>query len=50
MREEEDVLEALKSLGYSQNEARDAIKQLDPEIVGASTRIKEALRLLGGRN
>lgn len=50
IRDEEDVLEALKSLGYSQNEARDALKKISNEIVGANARIKEALRLLGGRN
>lgn len=42
-----DTLEALKSLGYSTNEARDAIKQVPKEIVGANERLKEALRLLG---
>lgn len=50
IRDEEDVLEALKSLGYSQNEARDALKKISNETVGANARIKEALRLLGGRN
>lgn len=43
-----DTLEALKSLGYSQNEAREALKK-----VGSSTdtnsKIREALKILGGR-
>jgi Holliday junction DNA helicase RuvA len=50
IRDEEDVLEALKSLGYSQNEARDALKKISNETKGANARIKEALRILGGRN
>ena len=46
LRDESDMLEALKSLGYSQNEARDALKQVPPTTVGTNARIKEALRLL----
>ena len=49
LREEGDILEALKSLGYSQNEARDALKQVSVEIEGTNARIKEALRLLSNR-
>ncbi|MEK7569458.1 MAG: Holliday junction branch migration protein RuvA [Patescibacteria group bacterium] len=43
-----DALEALKSLGYSQSEAREALKK----VSGASdtnAKIKEALKILGGR-
>ncbi len=47
LREEGDILEALKSLGYSQNEARDAMKQVSSSIEGTNGRIKEALRILG---
>jgi len=47
IREEEDILEALKSLGYSQNEARDALKQISNDTKGANARIKEALKILG---
>lgn len=49
LRAESDVVEALKSLGYSQNEARDVLKQVPSEIVGTNARIKEALRILGGK-
>lgn len=49
LREEGDILEALKSLGYSQNEARDALNQISVETEGANARIKEALRILSGR-
>ena len=47
LREESDILEALKSLGYSQNEARNAIKQVPSAIIGTNARIKEALKMLG---
>lgn len=48
LREEGDILEALKSLGYSQNEARDSLKQVPASIEGTNARIKEALRILSG--
>lgn len=48
LREEGDLLEALKSLGYSQNESRDALKKVQSEIQGTNARIKEALRILSG--
>ncbi|MBP7804961.1 MAG: Holliday junction branch migration protein RuvA [Candidatus Pacebacteria bacterium] len=47
LRAESDVVEALKSLGYSQNEARDALKEVPSEIAGTNARIKEALKILG---
>jgi Holliday junction DNA helicase RuvA len=49
LRAESDVIEALKALGYSQNEARDALKAVADEHVGANARIKEALKILGGK-
>lgn len=49
LRDESDILEALKSLGYSQNEARDALKQVPPTTLGTNARIKEALQILGKR-
>ena len=44
-----DVLEALKSLGYSQNEAREALKKVSPEA-NTNTKIREALKILGGKS
>ncbi len=44
--QEVDILEALKSLGYSQNEARDALKKISGEM-DLNTKIKEALKILG---
>jgi Holliday junction DNA helicase RuvA len=41
---DEDVLEALVSLGYSTQQAREALKALPPEITDQAERIKAALR------
>lgn len=49
LRGESDIVEALKSLGYSQNEARDVLKQIPHSIEGTNARIKEALKILGGK-
>ncbi|MEO7597162.1 MAG: Holliday junction branch migration protein RuvA [Candidatus Paceibacterota bacterium] len=43
-----DALEALKALGYSQSEARDALKKV-PADIDTNKKIKEALKILGGR-
>lgn len=42
-----DVLEALKALGYSHSEARDAVKNISDEVVGVNERIKAALKNIG---
>jgi len=47
LKEEVDALEALKSLGYSHSEAREALKAVAREITGTSDRVKQALKLLG---
>src|SRR3989338_9114616 len=47
LKEEVDALEALKALGYSHEEAREALKKVDGGIVGTNARIKAALKLLG---
>jgi Holliday junction DNA helicase RuvA len=46
LKEEEDVLRALRTLGYSYSEAREAIKQLPSNITGTQERVKEALKIL----
>ncbi|MDO8659152.1 MAG: Holliday junction branch migration protein RuvA [Candidatus Parcubacteria bacterium] len=43
-----DALEALKSLGYSQNQAREALKNISPEL-NTNAKIREALKILGGK-
>ncbi len=49
LRSESDVVEALKTLGYSQNEARDALKEVPRSVEGTNARIKEALKILGNK-
>jgi len=43
---EGDALEALVSLGYSERDARNALKKVPKEIEGASARVKSALKNL----
>ena len=43
-----DALEALKSLGYSQNEAREALKKVKPGT-DTNLKIREALKILASR-
>lgn len=47
LRAESDVVEALKSLGYTHSDARDALKEVPADIAGTNARIKEALKILG---
>ncbi len=42
-----DVLAAIHSLGYSLQEARDAVKRVPSTVIGVNDRIKEALRQIG---
>lgn len=46
-----DSLEALKSLGYSQNQAREALKKVTEKTpnIDINTKIREALKILGGK-
>lgn len=46
-KEDQDVLSALQSLGYSAGEAREALKNIPDSINGVNNRIKEALKMLG---
>lgn len=47
MKTDTDALEALKSLGYSQNEARDALKEVPKSVVKTNEKVREALKILG---
>jgi Holliday junction DNA helicase RuvA len=42
-----DALEALIKLGYSQSEARDAVKRIPTTITNLNDKIKEALKFIG---
>ncbi len=44
-----DAILALQSLGYSQNEAREALKKVPKEIENASEKVKQALKILGSK-
>lgn len=46
---ETDALEALKSLGYSEREAREALKKVSDKAASANEKIKLALKNLGGK-
>lgn len=41
-----DVLEALKSLGYREGDARDALKKIDKSITNTGAKVKAALKIL----
>lgn len=45
--DEVDALEALKSLGYKEKEARDALKKVEDSVEDTGERIKRALKILG---
>jgi len=47
IKEEVDALEALKSLGYSHKEAREALKDIDSNIKETGAKVKAALKHLG---
>jgi holliday junction DNA helicase RuvA len=42
-----DEIDALMALGYTMQQARDALKQVNPEIKESGQRIKEALKKIG---
>jgi Holliday junction DNA helicase RuvA len=46
---DEGALEAMRSLGYSQAEAREALRKVPAEVEGVNDRLREALRILGSR-
>lgn len=47
LQQEEDALDALRSLGYSLREAREALARIPVEVEGVEKRIKAALTILG---
>lgn len=42
-----DAIDALVSLGWNAKEAREALRNIPREIVGAEARIREAMKILG---
>ncbi len=47
IQEDIDVVEALKSLGYSQLESREVLNKLPKNLSGTAEKVKSALKLLG---
>jgi len=46
LHDDTDAVLALRSLGYSREEARDALAKVSGEVAGTEERIKEALKHL----
>lgn len=46
-KEDEDVFEALLSLGYAAKDVRDAMNKISKETKGTENKIKEVLKILG---
>src|SRR3989344_1569771 len=46
---DEDALEAMRSLGYSLHEARDALRKVPREVTEGSERLRAALKVLGAK-
>ncbi len=46
LRDESDIIEALRALGYSQSETRNALNQIPANIKGAKNRIRESLKII----
>ncbi len=46
-RDEGDSLEALKSIGYGEREAREALKKVSSETTDTGERVKQAIKILG---
>lgn len=44
---DEDALEAMRALGYSASEARDALRKVPSEITSGTARLREALKIMG---
>lgn len=42
-----EALEAMRALGYSANEARDALRKVPSDIEKSNDRLREALRIMG---
>ncbi len=46
---DEEALEALRALGYSAQEAREALRKVPEEFESGSARLREALRIVSGK-
>lgn len=46
LRGDEDALEAMRALGYSLSEARDALRKVPASVVSGTDRLREALKII----
>ena len=46
---DQEAQEAMRSLGYSQNEARETLRKVPHTIVNSNDRLREALKIVGKR-
>jgi holliday junction DNA helicase RuvA len=46
---DQEALEAMRALGYSQNEARDALRNVPQSFLNSNDRLREALKIVGKR-
>ncbi|MDO8521861.1 MAG: Holliday junction branch migration protein RuvA [bacterium] len=49
LRGDQDAQDAMRALGYSQNEAREALRKVPRDIVNSNDRLREALKIVGKR-
>lgn len=49
LRGDQEALEAMRALGYSASEARDALREIPNDIESGSDRLRAALKLVGKR-
>ena len=47
---DEEAAAALTALGYTEREAREALAKIAPETTGVSARLREALKIIGGKS
>lgn len=46
---DEEAQEAMRALGYTLAESRDTLRQVPSNVEGSSARLREALRIIGGK-
>ena len=46
---DEEALEAMRALGYTPSESREALRKVPADVEGSSARLREALRMVGGK-
>lgn len=49
-KEDEEIFDALKSLGYSGRDIREVLSKIPKEKTDVQSRLKEALKILGGQS